>query len=217
MDKIDRLFDAMEHPERFTSTDIETMLQDPEMKEVLDLLDKTKSSLQPIPTPDVENEWEKFKNTHSKPGKAHRFRLTNFFFRKIVASLAIFIVSLTAVAAFVGIGVKYFNRQNLDQVITMRNSETHVAVPQPDSVMNIDEAEMVSTKTVVFDNETFETIVTKIAEHYRYTVVFNSDNSKALRLYYRWNPVLPIEEIVESLNNFEHINLTIKDKTLNVD
>ncbi len=59
MDKIDRLFDAVEHPERYSSVEIKEMLKDPEVKEVFDLLDKTKSSLQAVEIPDIEDEWKK--------------------------------------------------------------------------------------------------------------------------------------------------------------
>ena len=34
MDKIDRLLDAIESPNRYTPTEIEAMLKDPEVKEV---------------------------------------------------------------------------------------------------------------------------------------------------------------------------------------
>ena len=53
MDKIDRLLDAIEHPDRYAPIEIEAMLQDQEVKEVFDLLDKTKSSLQTLPSPDI--------------------------------------------------------------------------------------------------------------------------------------------------------------------
>ena len=53
MDKIDRLLDAIEHPVRYSKTDIEAMLADPEIRAVYDLMDKTKASLTPISTPDI--------------------------------------------------------------------------------------------------------------------------------------------------------------------
>ncbi len=57
MDKIDLLLDAIEHLDRYTPTEIEAMLRDPEVKEVFDLLDKTKASLHTLPDPDIETEW----------------------------------------------------------------------------------------------------------------------------------------------------------------
>ena len=42
MDKIDRFLDAIEYPERYTQSEIDAMLQDLEINELFDLLDKTK-------------------------------------------------------------------------------------------------------------------------------------------------------------------------------
>ncbi len=72
MDKIDRLLEALEHPDRYTQNDLEEMLQDPDVKEVFDLLDKTKSSLQTLPTPDVEAEWRRFEKNHTASKNTHR-------------------------------------------------------------------------------------------------------------------------------------------------
>lgn len=44
MDKIDHLLDAIEHPENYSDSEIETLLQDPETREVYRILDKTKTS-----------------------------------------------------------------------------------------------------------------------------------------------------------------------------
>ena len=64
MDKIDRFLDAIEYPERYTQSEIDAMLQDPEIKVVFDLLDKTKSSLQTQQSPDIEAEWRRFEKNH---------------------------------------------------------------------------------------------------------------------------------------------------------
>ncbi len=56
MDKIDRLLDAIEHPDRYSEKDVEAMLADPEVMEVYRLLDTIKAVLTPIPAPDVDTE-----------------------------------------------------------------------------------------------------------------------------------------------------------------
>lgn len=217
MDKIDRLFDAVEHPERYSLADIEAMLRDSEVKEVFDLLDKTKSSLRPISIPDVENEWERFKAGHPNPGSTSRVRLRDMLSRKIAASVAICIISLTAVAA-IGIGIKsFYNHREEDSAIPMTDTETHTEVSRSDSARNVNEMEMITTDTVIFENEPFESIIAQIAAHYGYSVNYKTEKSKSLRLYYHWNQNLPIEDVVESLNNFGQIGLTIKDKTIYID
>lgn len=217
MDKIDRLLDAMEHPERYTSPEIENMLRDPEVKDVFDLLDKTKSSLQTIVTPDIEEEWKAFVVNHHNEKPARRFGLTDLFSRKAAASIAVCIMSLTAIAAIVEISVHFLDRKESEIITTKIGTEAKEVTLQPDSVMTFREAVPGSTEIVVFDNELFENIISRIASYYGYDMIYDADKSKSLRLYYRWNQALPIEDIVESLNNFEQIHLTISDRTIRID
>ena len=111
MDKIDRFLDAIEYPERYTPSEIEAMLQDPEIKEMFDLLDKTKSSLQTFQTPNIEAEWRRFEKNHPASKVPYRFWLAGIMSRNIAATIAIAIVSFTAVAAIVGIGLNQLNQR----------------------------------------------------------------------------------------------------------
>lgn len=215
MDKIDRLFDAMENPERYTAAEIEEMLQDPEVKEAFDLLDKMKSSLQTIDTPDIEDEWRAFENNHRQSEKNRLFWLTRFFPKNVAASIAIGIASFTAVAAIVGVGIHHLSN-NRTEVATEFRKEAEKAeiVAHPDSLKTIEVMEKATPKTMVFEDEPLEIILTEIAAYYECKVAFNNESSKSLRLYFRWNQDLTVEEIVDRLNNFEQIKLTIKDKTI---
>lgn len=213
MDKIDQLLDAMEHPERYTSAEIEEMLRDPEAKETFDLLDKTKSSLTPISTPEIEAEWEAFKRTRVKRG----FRLLNLFSRNVAAGIAIGIASIAAVAAVIGISVSHVYERHPEVSAVERVAVAKENVVMPDTTVVEEEDPAHIPGTIIFDNEPFETIMNRIAEYYGYDVEPSTDISKSLRLYYRWNQALPIEDIVESLNNFEQIHLTISDKTIRID
>lgn len=215
MDKIDRLLDAMEHPEHFSQSEIEALLQDQETKEILDVIDKTKSSIQTITIPDIDDEWKKFENKHRKAKPVLGFRFARLFSNKIAASIAIGIVSLTAVAAIVGVSVSFYNRHDINTVSDdVKKEEATVSSQFTHPVT--EEIIPASPETIVFDDEPFDLIISKIGVYYGYEVNFNSENAKSLRLYYRWNQALPIEEVVESLNNFGQIHLTIIDRTLNV-
>ncbi len=221
MDKIDRLFDAVEHPERYSSLEIEEMLKDPEVKEVFDLLDKTKSSLQAVEIPDIEDEWKKFE-THHRASKLpnrpqNRLMLSGWLSRNVVASIVIGIVSFTAVAAIVGVGIHHLS--NTREITTVEGgiSEITDVVPNSDTIKSYENEQEALPEIVVFDNEPLETILSEIANYYKYRVIFNNNASKSLRLYFRWNQALTMTEVVERLNNFEQINLTVKDTAIEVD
>lgn len=217
MDKIDRLLDAIEHPDRYSDKDLEAMLADPEVREVYNMLDKTKASLTPISTPDVDVEWTTFKSVHSEGHQHRNFRFLNLFSRNIAASIAIGVASLAAVAAVVGVTVNYALKQNEVPTATeITKVENHAVIPS-DTIVAIEETPVAVPETIVFDNEPLETIANRIAEYYGYKAEFSSDATKALRLYFRWNQAHTLDEVVESLNNFEQIHLTINDKTIKID
>ena len=152
MDKTDRLLDAMNNHEKYSSAEIEEMLQDTETKEILDLLDKTKSSLQPIPTPDIDVEWNKFKNNNYYKKKSTVLRLSAFFSRKVAASVTIAIISMTAVAAIVGLSVSSLN--NKENVTSEKEvaATKEIITNQEDSIKTPSDAPIQSFETVIFDN-----------------------------------------------------------------
>ncbi|MCH5243103.1 MAG: DUF4974 domain-containing protein [Muribaculaceae bacterium] len=217
MDKTDRLLDAMNNPEKYSSEEIEEMLRDAETKEIFDLLDKTKSSLQPISTPDIDVEWDKFKDNNYYKKKSSVLRLSAFFSRKIAASVTVAIISITAVAAIIGISVSSLN--NKENVTSEKEvaATKEIITNREDSIKTTSDSPIQSFETVIFDNEPLEVIMKQIGDFYGYKTEFNSENARSLRLYFRWNQASTIQEIVESLNNFEQIHLTIESETIKID
>ena len=217
MDKTERLLDARNNPEKYSSEEIEEIFQDAETKEILDLLDKTKSSLQPISTPDVEEEWNKFRDKNFNKRKSPVLRFPAFFSGKIAASVTVAVISITAVAAIVGISVSSLNdKENL--LSEKEVTETiKVIVNQEDSIRVLPGSPTQSFETIIFDNEPLEVIMKQMGDFYGYKIEFNNDNAKSLRLYFRWNQTSAINEIVESLNNFEQIHLTLEGETIKID
>ncbi|MDE6522271.1 MAG: DUF4974 domain-containing protein [Muribaculaceae bacterium] len=217
MDKIDRFLDAIEYPERYTQSEIDAMLQDPDIKEVFDLLDKTKSSLQTLHTPDIDAEWRRFEKNHPTSKVTHRFWLAGIMSRNIAATIAIAIVSFSAVAAIVSIGINQFNQRQEASCPTDVKTEYAEVIAKPDSVKSVEAINDKIPEIIVFDNEPLKTIVDKIARYYGCKVEFSNESSESLRLYFRWDQENTIEEVVERLNNFEQIHIVIKDKTIKID
>lgn len=218
MDKIDRLFDAIEHPDRYSDEEINSMLADSEVREVYTLLDKTKSSLTRIAAPNVDAEWDAFKNTRLNARKHTRFRLINMFSRNVAASIAIGLASLAAGAAVVGVCVNYaLNYKGKTTPQTEITRTETVATVSADTIKAVDDTPVVPPATIIFDNEPLETIANRIAEYYGCNAEFSADAPKALRLYYRWNQAQTLDEVIEGLNNFERIHITAKGQTIKID
>ncbi len=216
MDKIDRLIDAIDHPDRYTGKEIEALLADPEVKEVYDLLDKTKAVLTPISTSDVEAEWEAFKIAH--PATQRRtMRILNLFTRNMAASIAIGIASLAAVAAVVGVSANYVLDRKADARATEIVEVAKENIVVNDTIAVSEETSAIAPQTIVFDNEQLEDIANRIAEYYGHEVVFSTEAPKSLRLYFRWNQAQTLDEVIESLNNFEQIHISVKGETIKID
>ncbi|MCM1076098.1 MAG: DUF4974 domain-containing protein [Bacteroides sp.] len=212
MDKIDQLLNAIEHPEKYSKSELEALLRDPEVREVYNLLDKTKSSMQPYTAPDVDAEWEAFESAH----REHKFRLLEFFSRNTAASIAIGIASFAAVAAVVGVGVSHTFSDNADMDVPEAVESAVVNVATVDST----QAEPMPAPVpvmVIFDNEPFESIISQIAAYHGLTVEYASDAPKSLRLYFKWDQNLPVEQVIENLNNFERIHLTLSEGKIKID
>jgi len=216
-DNIDRLLDALEHPENYNDTEIEQLLTDPEAREVYDMLRKTADASAPVSEINLDEEWRRFEAKQPKR-RPVILRWLSFMASRNAAAVVIALVgTLAVVAATIGV-THYFNANK-------EMAQTEQAEPQKRT--NIANANVAPTdtipsettplpETIVFKGENLERILADIAEYYGATVKFNQDAAKSLQLYFEWDQSLTLNEVVEQLNNFEQINITLTDKVLTV-
>ena len=216
-DKIDRLLDALEHPENYTDAEVAQILTDPEAREVYDMMRKTADASAPVPQINLDEEWQRFeaKQTRRKPVI---LRWLPFMASRNAAAVVLALVgTLAVVAATIGV-THYFNAQK-------EIAQTELAEPQEQTAIansNVATADTIPSETtplpetIVFKGESLEKILADIARYYGATVAFNQDSAKSLKLYFEWNQAMPLYEVVGQLNNFEQINITLTDKVLTV-
>lgn len=70
---------------------------------------------------------------------------------------------------------------------------------------------------VVFKDAELEKILSEMATFYNYKVVYQDEAVRHTRLYYTWDKQMPIEEIIETFNQFNRIHVTLKDRQLFVE
>ena len=92
-----------------------------------------------------------------------------------------------------------------------------VAAMTDGTIITRDDSVKGSIVPVMFEDESLEKIVREIAEAYGVEVRFDNIDAASLHLYYKFNPLLPLDEIVEQLNTFEQINIARQDNLLIVD
>ena len=216
-DKIDRLLDALEHPENYTDTEVEQILSDPQAREVYDMMRKTADASAPVPQINLDEEWQRFeaKQTRRKPVI---LRWLPFMASRNAAAVVLALVgTLAVVAATIGVTHYIGTQKDLAQTQqTEQQEQTAVAKTDIAPADTIPVEKVPLPQTILFKGETLETILADIAKYYGVSVKFNQDASKSLQLYFEWNQALPLNEVVEQVNNFEQINITLTDNVLTV-
>ncbi|MBQ9231733.1 MAG: DUF4974 domain-containing protein [Prevotella sp.] len=154
------------------------------------------------PQVNLDEEWRKFEVKHFTPE------------RKIQGWMQI-------AALFIGVlmlsGIAYAAFYTIRQAQGQEGTEVrgHETISDPDTsriYVATTYTENPSVKT--FENVPLKDITTKLAEVYHITVAIRSDETAALRLYYPWNPQMPLQQVVEELNRFEKVHLTLINDTL---
>lgn len=223
MDKLDLLLDAIEHPENYTRQELENLMSDSETREVMQLLDKTRSAVQIKPQPDVADEWRQFSKTHhiihgnaksKNPNPAKRNPVG--FFSNKAAGIIFISVSLACTAAGIGVAVKSASNSQKAELSQHRAiSQNHEIKNHYDSV-NHPVTPALETEIIIYENEPLEKILDDLAGYYSINLTYQSELPKSLRLYFKWNKENSIEEIVNMLNTFDHIDMSLQNNNLTI-
>ncbi|TGX83591.1 DUF4974 domain-containing protein [Palleniella muris] len=62
-----------------------------------------------------------------------------------------------------------------------------------------------------FDNATLEDVFAEMARHYGFTVVFEDEKAKQIRIFYEWDSAMPLSDVVKELSNFNKISLSLTE------
>lgn len=214
MDKYDIVLDIIEHPEKYTSARLSEMLSDPETREIYNVLVKTQSaakSRDTMSSAEVEEEWKRFERAHP----TSRFRFLGLSGR--AASIALLIVS-SVVAFAVGITIKVsLDRGNTDEavVVAARGDAAQSSAAVRDTIAPPSESPSAKpTSPVLFDNASLGEIIETIAKTYGVKARFEVEAKRQLRLFYKFDPNNTLQSIVDQLNNFEQIDITLEGSEL---
>lgn len=208
-DRYDLVLDLVENPGKYSPGQIREILSDKESLDIYRLICTTASAVNCGVKVNIDNEWERFSRRH-----CIRKRFAPTVGR--AASIATFIlISIAAVA--IGIAVSVSINKNAEPV------SAEPAVQQCDkTVINtasdtVAENHPLRPEPVLFEDTSLETIMSAISSAYNLKVVFNDSHTASLHLFYKFDPALPVEEIVSQLNMFEQINISLDNDTIIID
>lgn len=212
MDKYELVLDIVEHPEKYTSEQLAEIMSDPETREIYNLLSKADSAIEANKEVYVEAEWEDFSERHSV-----RNRRISFWSGSRAASIAAIVsTSIVAVAAGIAVTVAVIDHkpQPIAENVIVAPS---VVAASTDTLTTKNDTIMVSPIPIMFENEPLEKIMKEVADAYGVEIKFNNKEVSSLHLYYKFDPSLSLNEIVEQLNTFEQINIKQNGNILTID
>ena len=202
-EKMRRLLDAQDHPETFTDEELQAMLKEDDLRETAELMARLKQAYIGKETEDidVDAEWQRFASQKPK----HR----SWGWMQIAAAF-IGLLMLSGIT-YAAIHIVSSNRSQQAEV----QDTTAVAHRGSAPAARLASHEgPTSCEPKTFENVPLKDIATELVSFYHINIETRNAATAALRLYYPWNPQMPLRQVVEELNRFEKVNLTLTNDTL---
>ena len=200
-DKLSKVLDATEHPEQYTDEQLEELLSDEECADYYRLMCDAASAYAATHTEtdeELEAEWQRLQHRGARP--------VLFSIRKI-AAVVIAILALTGISYA---AVSFMT----DRHETPSASTEMTEIPSsslPDSPTE-------PTDTIqTFQNAELQDILTAVAAHYQLQTEYRNEQSRHVRLYIKWNKSEGVETMLERLNKFDKVTLTLSDNKIIVE
>ena len=208
-EKIQLILDMQEHPEQFSEQALQAMLDDPEVRQLMEATTQLKQAMKTedgkTAEYDVDAEWQRFAQAHlteRKPRRGWLKTAATFIGILMLSGIALAaIYSLTPSSSSVGEGSNYSAADSADNHIT------------PLTTARVADGEA----PVRYNEATLEQILTEMADYYRLTLNWKNEEVKTLRLFFIWNRQLSASESTRQLNNFERFHLELNDSIITVE
>ena len=155
-----------------------------------------------IPVPDANDAWEQFQ-------KAHIVAKSTTTWYKIAAMfIGILMLSGIAYAA-----ISHFIKMEDKPQVTLTERK-----PDTKKMEKIYGAEMTPTKKapVVFNNVELQLIMQYVADGYGVKVEFKNNAARTIRFYLQWEADDTLQEIIDKINHFEKVHLTLNEDTITI-
>ena len=160
-----------------------------------------------IPAPDVDKEWQRFKTkTQAKQSKQHKNKPMQW-----AATLAI----LAALSGISYATISHFVSAKEDTNITT----TTVVDEKENAVKSASVEEKTDTIRTAqnFNNVQLQEIMNQLKKDFGVKVVFSNEKARTIRLYLSWEADDKLQDIVNRINHFEKVHLTLSDGTITIE
>lgn len=197
-EKLELLLKMQNNPEQFTEEEIRQLMEDDECRQFYDQMVRAADS--------VFADDALFSSEDGVETAKERTLIPTI--RKVAAALVgILMLSGIAYAA-----IHYIRNREVKQQTEYAVTEQSVNQEAKETRMSPDSTVVAQPKT--FENVPLKDIVEEIAAYHYLTVEVRNNEAAALRLYYPWNPQMSLRQVMEELNRFEKVQLTVKENVI---
>ena len=191
-DKLTQVLDAIEHPELFSDEQLQELLSDETCAEYYRLMCDATSAYADTheeSEAEIEAEWQRFAANHAP--KVH-------IWRKVAAVfIGFLLVSGLSLAA-----ITYLKSSD-EKEVPPTNTQTTTPLQEPTT------SPTTKADTVIFENAELQEILTELANHYGLRTDYRKEEVRHIRLYIKWNKAEDAQVMIERLNRFEKVNITL--------
>lgn len=155
-----------------------------------------------IPVPDANDAWEQFQKAHIV------VKSTTTWYKIAAMFIGILMLSGIAYAA-----ISHFIKMEDKPQVTLTERK-----PDIKKMEKTYGAEMTPTKKapVVFNNVELQQIMQYVADGYGVKVEFKNNAARTIRFYLQWEADDTLQEIIDKINHFEKVHLTLNEDTITI-
>ena len=191
-EKLMRLLEMQEHPERYTDEEIRQLMADEEVRQLYEQMVRATDAL------------------YSEKIEVKSGFTIRYFLKKIAAVF----IGLLILSGITYAAIHLSRSGRVDSTSATRDTTVVANVPQPNVNAPLAEQDSMLLKPVVFEDAELVTILNEVAAFYQYEVIYKQEAVKHVRLYFTWNKKEKIEDVVETFNKFDRIHITMDDRKL---
>ena len=214
-EKMKRLLEMQEHPERYTEEEIRQLMADEESRLLYEQMVRATDAVfaeneEATIGTDIGSSSSLSKSSPHRGlgGHSPSFTLHSSIKKIAAAILGVLMLSGIAYAAW------RIANGNDDKTEVINKTTTSISTPEPARSNEIDTDSTKVIQPKMFENVPLKVIVKEMADYYHASVEVKNGKAAALRLYYPWNPQMQLEQVVEELNRFEKVQLSVKENII---
>lgn len=195
-DRLQRLLEMQEHPERYTEEEIRQLMADEECRLLYEQMVRATDAVFA----------EKAKATPQTHPTTERTR-------PVIYKIAAIFVSLLMLSGIAYAAIHIVS--NVREDVKSPTQETQITnTSQQDDIDQPAEVTDSIPPTRIFENVPLDEIINELATYYNKVADIRNTQAHELRLYYKWERKDELESVVNDLNHFDHVNLTLEEDKL---